>query len=191
MKDNKKKLIVVGALALLIVCVGAFQFLSGSSSPPPPAAVAKKDVKKVADPTPVEPAKNPLFSQNLPARDPFTQPASMAPKPVTPAPAPQPKETRQPSLPPMEINTKGGFGNAPLTVQPDPEAKFGFTLSGVMLGQRPMAVFTDSQGNQRLILLGGSIDPDTKVISIEKDAVTVRFHGKTLRLTVEGNPNAK
>jgi hypothetical protein len=39
--------------------------------------------------------------------------------------------------------------------------------------------------------LGGSLDPDSKVTSIDKDAVTVRFHGKTLRLTVEGNPNGK
>jgi hypothetical protein len=60
-----------------------------------------------------------------------------------------------------------------------------------MLGAKPMAVFTDAQGNQRLILLGGSLDADSKVTSIDRDAVTVRFHGKTLRLTVEGTPNAK
>ena len=115
------------------------------------------------------------------------------PKPAEPVikskpdPEPQPRGRQ---LPPMEISGNS-FGNAPLQVQPEPVAKFSFSVSGVMLGSKPMAVFTDAQGSQRLVMLGGSLDPDTKVISIDKDAVTVRFHGKTLRLTVEGNPNAK
>ncbi|HWA83342.1 MAG TPA: hypothetical protein VG820_07920 [Fimbriimonadaceae bacterium] len=193
MKDNKK-LIVVVALALVIVCVGVFQFLSSGS--PAPAKSVKKDSKKastdaLADDTP----KNPLFAQNLPTRDPFQAPASVTTPPQAqqqkPIQPPTDSGQRVPTLPPLQIDKQGGFGNAPLSVQPVPEAKFAFTVSGVMLGTKPMAVFTDAQGNQRLVMLGGSLDPDSTVVSIDKDAVTVRFHGKTLRLTVEGNPNAK
>lgn len=196
MKDNKKKLIVVVALALVILCVGVFQFLSSGAPAPNQAATAKKDQKKaqtdvVADAAP----KNPLFAQNLPTRDPFQAQILASTQPTQPVQKPQPAPTntepKAPVLPPMQIDTKGGFGNAPLSVQPLPEAKFAFTVSGVMLGAKPMAVFTDAQGNQRLVMLGGSLDPDSSVTSIDKDAVTVRFHGKTLRLTVEGNPNAK
>ena len=197
MKDNKKKTIVVIALAAVILCVGVFQFVLGGS--PPPAApakgpVAKKDDKKA--PTDVvvpDPPKNPLFAANLPARDPFQGQALPAdPKAATQPPVAPPKPQPQPRmqrLPQAEIGTGGGF--APLTVQPPAELKFAFTVSGVMLGEKPMAVFTDAKGDQRLVMLGGSLDADSKVISIDKDAVTIKFHGKTIRLTVEGNPNAK
>src|SRR5438128_2449852 len=89
MKDDKKKLIVVVALALVIVCVGAFQFLAGGS-PAPAVTAPKKDQKKDVAAQPAnEPPKNPLFAQSLPAHDPFGQPAN-ATKP-NPAPAqPQP-----------------------------------------------------------------------------------------------------
>jgi hypothetical protein len=195
MKDNKKKTIVVLALGLVIVCVGVFQFvIGGSPAPAAPPSEKKQDKKAQLEAAKEEPPKNPLLTMNLPARDPFAaaalpQAAKPAPQPAKPDPEP---EIRHPSFPPMQIDKGGlGLGTGPLTVQALPEAKFAFTLSGVMLGAKPMAVFTDATGNQRLILLGGSLDPDSKVISIDKDTVTVRFHGKTLRLTVEGNPNAK
>jgi hypothetical protein len=203
MKDDKKKFIVVVSLALVIVAVGVFQFaLQGSPTPPPATATAKKeDPKKPDAAQTVDDIKNKEVALSLPARNPFEQPASIlrdAAKPGLPpvtAPTPQPtparSEPRQDRLPPIrgEINTSSGF--APVTVSVAPEPQFNFRLSGVMLGARPMAVFTDPQGNQRLLLLGGSLDPDSKVTSIDKDAVTIRFHGKTLRLTVEGNPNGK
>lgn len=190
MKD-KKQVIVLVALVLAIVCVGAFQFVaSGAKSEP--VATTKKE-SKAAEAAPKDTVKNPLFAQNLPARDPF-QPAALPtkpdpiPTPTTPTPMP-----KAPPLPDVGIDKTGGFGggNSPVLVQNVPNAGFSYTLSGVMLGAKRMAVFTDSQGNQRLILLGGSIDPDSKVISIDKDVVTVSFHGKTIRMTVEGNSNAK
>jgi hypothetical protein len=199
MKDDKKKLIVVGALALLIVCVGVFQFIAGGTPPPAPAATAKKEAPKVTTPVePIEEVKNPMYVANLSPRDPFVAPASVtqdATKPPTPAPPVAQPQVRQQPLPSGLIYKGGDFGSgggstAPVLVAV-PEPQFTFRLSGVMLGAKPMAVFTDAQGNQRLILLGGSLDADSKVISIDRDAVTVRFHGKTLRLTVEGNPNAK
>lgn len=194
MKGDKKKLIVVAALGLVILGVGVVQVMGGSSEPPPVAG--KKQSKKVLDDAAkVDPVKNPLLAANLAARDPFQEPANVESAPKT-TPAPQPATQQKPEprpgpLPDVEIRGNGFAGNAPLTVQAVPEAKFSFTLSGVMLGEKPMAVFTDAQGNQRLVLLGGSLDPDSQVVSISKDAVAIKFHGKNLRLTVEGNPNGK
>lgn len=196
MQDDKKKLIVVGALALVIVAVGVFQFTAGGSSPAP--APAKKVEKTVIPEDQPEPLKNPMFAANLPVRDPFKEPADISAKfnkPNTPNPAPMqkidPPPTQVTPMPTVGIDKTGGFNpEAPVVVQP-PEPQFTYRLSGVMLGAKPMAVFTDLQGNQRLILLNGALDPESKVLSISKDAVTVRFHGKTLRLTVEGNPNDK
>lgn len=199
MKGDKKKVIVVAALALVIVGVGVFQFVASSSPAPAPAATAKKEDKKpVKDQEKVDPPKNPTLLASLPARDPFTATVSLTqtdpnqPKAPTPVPPKSDPEPSVPRMPPAQIGGPGfGAGTGPMTIQALPEAKFAFSLSGVMLGAKPMAVFRDAQGNQRLILLGGSLDPDSSVTSIEKDTVTVRFHGKTLRLTVEGNPNAK
>ena len=198
MKDNKKQLMVVAALALVIVSVGVFQFVRGNQAPPPPRSAQKEERRaapQVAE-TPKEAPKNQMFADNLPTRDPFAAEALPSTAPTPPVP-PAPKQTPKPQseirgtvLPPVKI--EGGQLGGPigkgLSVEEEP---FGFTVSGVMLGTKPMAVFTDAQGGQRLIMLGGSLGPDSEVVSIDKDAVTVRFHGKTLRLTVEGNPNAK
>lgn len=193
MKDDKKKLIAIIALVAVIAGVGVFQFVLAPSSAAPASTAAKKEDKSVANPIDqAPPAKNPLLVANLPARDPFTMPTLPGedPQKIVPPVPPKPDySAREPVLPPAGIDKSGGF--APVHVENPPEAQFGFNLAGVMLGEKPMAVFADGQGNQRLIMLGGSLDAESKVISIDKDAVTVRFHGKNLRLTVEGKPNAK
>jgi hypothetical protein len=198
MKDDKKKIIVLSALALVIVCVGVFQFALGGSPEPPPAVAKKTDKKDAAQQPAPEGPKNPEYVVNLPQRDPFQSQIlpQMTPTPQpTPTPTPAPvRQVKEPTYRPMpgpEITGAGFDPGAKPIVVAVPEPKFAFMLSGVMLGEKPMAVFTDSQGGQRLVLLGGSLDPDSKVVSIERDAVTVKFHGKALRLTVEGNPNAK
>ena len=84
----------------------------------------------------------------------------------------------------------GALGNAQIGVAPsgpDPSA-FGYQVSGVIVGSKPAAVFTDSGGNQRLVPVGGSLDGDSKVISIDKGQVTVEHRGKKLRLPLGGNP---
>ncbi len=71
---------------------------------------------------------------------------------------------------------------------PDPSA-FGYTVSGTMTGgDKPVAVFTDSNGNQRLVPVGGSLDGDSKVISIEKGSVVIEHRGKKQRISQGGNP---
>jgi hypothetical protein len=198
MQDDKKKLIVVGALALVIVAVGVFQFTAGGGSQGAPIT-SKKEEKKVVQEEQPEPLKNPIFAMNLRPRDPFKMPASMTtvdPKTNPRAPVQRMDPPQIQPMPEISIDKTGGIGSGgvdpvgPVVVQP-PEPQFSYRLSGVMLGAKPMAVFTDLQGNQRLVLLGGALDPESKVLSISKDAVAVRFHGKTLRLTVEGNPNEK
>jgi len=202
MKDNKKQIIVVVALALVIVSVGVFQFVIGNKTPPPPRQATKAESKApmvAAETSKPGEIKNKLIVMDLPARDPFqtealpsapdTQPTQKA---VTTPDTKPDKQIKGTVLPPVgggPVTLDGPIGGGKgLAIEPE---KFAFTVSGVMLGEKPMAVFSDAQGNQRLIMLGGSLDPDSQVVSIDKDAVTVRFHGKTLRLTVEGNPNAK
>jgi len=136
MKSDKKKLMVLGALALVLVAVGAFTFVGGGS--PPPAPVAKTEPTpddeaatgdeatgetegtetKATDPGSQLVAQ--LSAGELPTRDPF-QPDIVAKvePPVTepPAQASAPRQTptvrRRPSgiggsLPPFNPMGSGG-----------------------------------------------------------------------------------
>jgi len=201
MKDNKKKLVIL-ALAVLIVGIGAFQFMGGSSAPAPTKGDAKKaDPSASATATP-EAVKNPLYAQALSQRDPFEIPAEAQPTPTpapTPPPQPMPQKPRPRGteriaplpltgdLPPANGGPMGAVGgpNGATAAKP-PEPEFGYKVVGVVVGAKPVAVFSDAQGNQRLVPLGGSLDPDTTVSNIEKGKVTLKFHGKTIRFQMEG-----
>jgi hypothetical protein len=197
LKDDKKKLAIIGVLGFIIVGVGAFQFMRGGSSvpvqKPAPAKAAlaanAKDDGKV---------KNPEYAMALPQRDPFKAPGDSgmpddhAKPPVAPV---QNRRVRQPSsigghlanevLP----NAGGGGAFAPVIVEPT-KPTFGYRLSGLISGRHPAAVFTDASGAQRLVPLSGSLDGDTQLVAVEKGRAVVSFRGKHLRLSLGGTPDA-
>ncbi|MBC8065218.1 MAG: hypothetical protein H7Y17_10335 [Chlorobia bacterium] len=223
MKDDKKKFIVIGALATVLLGVGAFTFLGGSTPPPAPVETAKAedgkgDGTKVAkvdeNGNPIvgeekDPPKNPLYVMDLPQRDPFQvrplagdefkPPTPTQQLPPTTRPANHRTGTRRssggndygtsPYQPLTGSLPNAGGGSVTLTPSgPDPSA-FGYTVSGTMTGgDRPVAVFTDSNGNQRMVPVGGSLDGDSKVLSVEKGSVTIEHRGKKQRLSLGGNP---
>jgi hypothetical protein len=199
--DEKKKVAVLGALFVLVIGIGAFQFIGGSE----PAPVAKKPEEKKTDAKSAEAnkPKNPTVAFDLPARDPFD-----APEPATPGAAtsraPEPTKIRQPRPEDLEPTRPIGItplpgklpmpeGNGQSTPPPAvrEEPKFNYSVAGVMLGDVKLAVFKDAGGAQRLIREGGSLDGDTQVVSIEKGKVTVSFRGKRLELTNGGGSSAK
>jgi hypothetical protein len=207
MKD-KKKFLVLGVLALLIVGVGAFQFTKGSPPPPAPAPVKKDDkADDAAKPAPdANLEANAFKGQVLPQRDPFK--SALASAPTTP-PVVTPTTTQMPptlkggthlptahdngALPPMPggFGTTGGpTGTQVKPVDPGPPP-FEYHLGGIILGTKPCAVFIDGAGNQRLVSLGGSLDGDTHVESISRGRVTVRHGSETTTLTLGGNPSGK
>jgi len=215
MKDDKKKVMILGVLFVVIIGVGAFTMLGGSSTPPPtPKSDKKEDAKTVADKAAADAAaeapKNPLYAAELSQRDPF-EPRTIAgdaPKqsavnpPPAASPLPNPRGSRRGhsgggsigTVPPVSWNggaiptangMQGSIGISP--AGPDPSA-FGYSVTGTLMGARPVAVFSDSQGNQRMVPVGGSLDGDSKVIAVEKGQVTISHRGKTLRLPLGGNP---
>jgi hypothetical protein len=206
MNREKKQLVIVGLLAVMVLSVGAFQFMGGSPTPPPAADKssasdkAAEDAKKAE----AEAVKNPDFADSLAKRDPF-QKASFAI--VVKEQEKLPVEEPKPSLPkpPRKDNSqKTSFGGdpdwsrrtlpsgddkvGPLVV---PEPQFGYSLIGIIAGEHPGAVFADSAGNQKLVEAGQGIDGDAVLLSVSRDKVRVKFHAKTLVLTVGGNPSAK
>jgi hypothetical protein len=218
MKDDKKKFVVLGILVVVMLAVGAFTFMGGGSGTPTVAANAASggtDPVKVnadgstGDTTTGSPVagsseeelpKNPLYAADLPQRDPFI------------SSVPGATVNRGGSLPPSvpisrPVRRSNGSGSGYVPFQPlggslpaaggsvtissngvDPN-RFGYTVSGVITGGgKPAAVFTDASGNQRLVPVGGSLDGDSKVVSIDKGNVIIEHRGKTQRLSLGGNP---
>ncbi|MFQ3588089.1 MAG: hypothetical protein SNJ76_10575 [Fimbriimonadaceae bacterium] len=255
MNGDKKKIIILGVLAVVIVGVGAFQLTASSGPATPPKEAAKSDRDKGANGQTTEPAAedgtqtasnggpapagggNPasssapgdegnvdpvaqaiggpsadpvmgLYARGLAARDPFIPAgkaaASTEPeRPTEPKPEPKPAAQRPPTptrppreLPPFSVapGPLPGVGG-PIGIQPGAPLRqpgeFSYTVSGVIVGAKPAAVFTDDSGRQRLVPAGGALDGDSRVVSVTADKVVIRHRGKTLTLSVGGTTNAQ
>jgi hypothetical protein len=199
LKDDKKKLAVVGVLAFIVIGVGAFQFMGSGSTPTKKAPPAAKKQDLAANTADQNKIKNPEFANPLPERDPFksTEDAATPPQqPKAPTPPSRPAPPRMSGSldgPGGTLPTAGGIGTiAPLQITP-PAPVFNYRLSGLILGRHPAAVFTDTadkSGSQRLVPIGGSLDGDTQLVAVSKGRAVVSFKGKHLRLTLGGTPDA-
>jgi hypothetical protein len=217
MKDDKKKLLVVGLLFVVILAVGAFQFMGSSTPAPKPEAKktegaaeaaeegAEANVEKDQESDPVRQ----LYAMGLPARDPFAEenlPDMPGQTPAKPAEQTQPSKpvasnsgSRRGFTPPLPpINPMpGGFniqpspgmnGSLPAVGGGAPTDGPNYSVSGVIQGEKNAAVISDGQGNQRLIHEGQQLDGDSRVVSIRGDKVVIKRKNKTVTLTVGGNP---
>lgn len=200
MKDDKKKLAVVGALFLVILAVGAFNFIGGSS----PAPSKPSEKKKAAEAAQAETGpKNPMFATALAERDPFTPPEPPKTAETTPVPGqptnpvkPEPDKAglNGPILPiPTEFSAvpippRGHVRSGPRVSRPAGPASVSAT--GVVLGASPAAVLQDNSGHQFVLSVGETRD-GVRVLRVTENSVTVSDHGSRRRLTVGDNPNGK
>lgn len=176
------------------------------------AKVAKVDAdgNPIVEGEDAEPPKNPLYVADLPQRDPFSEGALAAQKELSglpdPArgPQPAPAQTRPAprprgrsggmTIPPFRpgglTGQLPGVGGGTVSIDPTgPDtSSFSYSLSGTMNGAKKVAVFTDSNGNQRMVPEGGSLDGDSKVVAIDKGSVTIEHRGKKQRVSLGGNP---
>lgn len=190
--DDKKKLIVLAALFVVILGVGAFQFVGGGAEPPKTPPKPKEET--AAQKTEEQPSvPNPQFANPLPPRDPFDPTSAVAslqaqqPKEPEPKPAPQPKPLTGKLEPLPPVSPSGLAG--PIQLAPDKPAEPPapkFVVTGVFLGEKSAAVFQDEQGNQKLVGQGEALDGDTRVVAISRNRVTLRQRGQTVVLTVGG-----
>lgn len=201
MNREKKQIVVVAVLAVMVLGVGAFQFMNASSEPAPVATKAeeKKDDKKSDKP---QGPKNPQF-RPLAIKDPFeTATFAMSHEDPTPTPPKDPTPPKQDhtggsrpiKLPGSPAGTGWDFpvGGNPEVKPVEPEKPvFGYRVVGVVEGAYPAVVFEDSKGNQQLVEIGQGIGPNATVIGINRGKVRIKFNAETLVLNVGGNPNAK
>ena len=209
--DDKKKLMVLGAMGVVLLGIGAFQFVKSSGSQQPAAAptpavtstpagsATNTDGNKADDQTP--PQQNDLVKGAYAYRDPFKPLVDSNPRPPSnpmPTPAPQPGRRNEgiPNFP--GIDKQGGLPNVVATnanngvtvpVKP-PAPEFGYRLAGVIMGRKPAAVFIDAQGAQHLVQLGGSLDGDTRLVDLDRDHAVLRVKDQTKNLTLGGGDSS-
>lgn len=211
--DEKKKLIVIGALTVLMLGIGAFQIAKGSSHAPAPAVVATttgtaasgSDATSTTNKDDSQSAQqaNDLVKGSYPAHDPF--------KPVVDANAPPPAAPLQNTSKPLtervaknqlfpafpgirkdgQLPVASAQGGVTTPIKP-PAPDYGYRLAGVLMGKKPAAVFVDAQGGQHLVELGGSLDGDTRLVDLDRGHVVLRVKDQTKTLTLGGgNSSAK
>jgi hypothetical protein len=206
MNREKKQMVVLGVLALMIVCVGGFQMM-GSSSAPAPAPETKKDEKPEEETSTTSETKpkiaNPDQARPLPKRDPFAPSAfaiyanedpTAVPTPPTGSPQSSGRKNVPPTLPGTKSDivwTPGGDKGGSIEPVLPPPPKFSYTLVGFVQGRYPAAVFADASGNQKLVESGDAIDGSATLVAVYGNKVKVKFHDQTIVLTVGGNPNGK
>lgn len=186
---------------------------SSEASEPAPAL----EVAPVAAPeTPSESDQPPAFQGLYAARDPFAvvplapsltptprEETASAPPPTRTAPRrSEPSGPRGPesfdrsSIPPLDPlpgaapNPGEGVALTPGTPLRNPD-ELPYTLCGVLLGDRPVAILRSDEGHQKMVPLGGKIDGRAQIVEISRGKVTIEHDGKREVLRMGGTPGAK
>jgi hypothetical protein len=209
--SEKKKVTILICLFFAVICIGAFQ-LMGHRRPPPAPDPKKPNSSGLSNLTITVastqsahadasgPIKNPQFANDLPERDPFAPPADALPKDASTTAASKPADAPTP-FPAQKRHTEGFKPFDPLPAAGAISPVHGapgsqphssqLRLVGVIRGFRPMALFSDDSGNQKLVPLGGRIDGDTRLTGIGEGSAFIDFRGQRRRLTMGGNPVGK
>jgi hypothetical protein len=203
--DEKKKMMILAGLAVMMLGIGAFTFMPKGEEPKPTEAKKDKSFLEknaeallAAENAPV----NPLVANPLQARDPFKVPDAMSePNLVVTQPnGAQPTVLKEPRKGLKGDIRLANRNTGELNIDPVPQPGYGevkpaevdipfnYTIGGVAVGSKSAVVFRDIQGNQRLVLQGGMLDGDTQVKAVAMDHVVVVFHGKTIKLPVGDKP---
>jgi len=69
---------------------------------------------------------------------------------------------------------------------PGQTGDFAYALIGVVVGQKPVAVFQGGDGRQQLVAEGRSIDGESRVVSIRERQVVVIHRGRSIVLKLGG-----
>lgn len=217
MNKEKQKTMIVLALGVVLLGVGVFQFLPKGSpavqvndaaqtyAPDDAVASLTPEEKEAAE----RDAILATLGGPLPPRDPFRAGKPIATPAMNPAPAPASATTQRPTSSPRPSGQRyvgGGSGGSrrpgPLPGGVPPwnpggpnggangvsiRPGSGFAVVGTVTGDRPAAIIRDADGRQRIVPLGGQVDPDTTVVGIDRGQVRVKTTEGERTLNLEGN----
>ena len=204
-RKQMQQLIVLGVLFMAAMGYAAFQlFFAGSTGASTRSTATTEEAGQPAaeqqQQTTTEPA---WLTSSEPARDPFVIPSqfdnlkrSQAPS-VRSAPPRPPSIPNVSALPPMPVSpvsgTPGSISTPPVEIAaPQPEATPNITVTGVVIGERPVAIVkTEANADQRIVQPGHQLEGGYVLRAVSREGIVIERDGKTVTLRPGGNPNAK
>jgi hypothetical protein len=184
-----KKVLIVGALAVVLLGVGALQFMGGPKNEPRPEPKKPKQAEKQT----AEQAEDIPLPDGVrvgPARDPFAKPGGIASATETgpgqrtrfePTEAELPtQKTSPPKLGPLD------GGSVPTLSVRQAMNGCGWEAVGVVIGPVPIVVLRDATGEQVLVREGHMADDATRILKVTPRSVTVRHLKQTVTLAIGG-----
>ncbi|GMV35980.1 MAG: hypothetical protein AMXMBFR61_04880 [Fimbriimonadales bacterium] len=188
-----KKVLIVGALAVALLGVGALQFIGGPKNEPRPEP---KQPKKQAETKGAEPAQEMPLPDGVrigPVRDPFAKPAGATAATETgPGRLPdgtrfRPPEAERPTQAIDSPKLEPLGGNPPPSLPAEKALNgCGWEAVGVVVGPVPIVVLRNATGEQVLVREGHTADDTTRILKVTPRSVTVRHLKKTVTLAIGG-----
>lgn len=100
-----------------------------------------------------------------------------------------------PPMPVMPVSGNVGNGSSPVNNQSDTasqeEAEPKLMVTGVVVGQHPLAILRFEGGDQRIVLPGHRLEGGYVLREVSREGIVIEKDGKTMTLRPGGNPNAK
>lgn len=203
-RKQLQQVIVLGALFLAAIGYAAYQMLvagSTGASTKSSATTASAQPAKEAEQQTTAP---PWFNSSEPARDPFVIPAQFDnlkqtqvqnSRPAPPRVAPSPNIGALPPMPVVPVSGGAGSTSPPANAQPapepQPEQEPSIAVTGVVVGEYPVAILRSGNGGQRIAQPGNRLEGGYVLRMVSREGIVLEKDGKTVTLRPGGNPNAK
>lgn len=207
-KLNRKQAQQVAVLSLLFLAAigyaGYQLFFTGTTgaSTKTTSATTQAQPAEQAQQTTTEPE---WLTSSGPARDPFVIPPQFdnlkqqaRAQNVRSASSQAVSPPNISALPPMPVVPVSGSDsttsppmNNPGDTAPQGESEPKLTVTGVVVGQRPVAILQSEGGGQRIVLPGHQLEGGYVLREVSREGIVIAKDGKTVTLRPGGNPNAK
>lgn len=205
-RKQLQQVIVLGVLFLAAVGYAVYQLFfagaTGASTKGSGTTTVSTEQTAADSPSP-ETTTPPWLNASAPPRDPFAIPPqfdnlrqsqrqSVSASPTRMASAPAVS-----ALPPMPVAPLSGGTAEPSRSEPTTpaaspsEPEVNITVTGVVVGEYPVAILRAGEGSQRIAHPGNALEGGYILRTVSRDGVTIEKDGKTITLRLGGNSNAK
>ncbi len=201
-RKQMQQVVVLGVLFLAAIGYAAYQLLftgATGASTKSPSETATEQPATNAEP---QTTATTWLQTTEPARDPFVVPPqfdNLRQNQVQTS-----RQTRVASvpnvseLPPMPVMpVSGGAVGVPSPAETpsgptsQPETEPTITVTGVVVGEYPVAILRSEGGHQRIVQPGQQLEGGYVLRRVSRDGIVLEKDGKTVTLRPGGNPNAK
>ncbi len=203
--DRKQiqQVVVLGVLFLAAMGYAGYQlFFAGSTGASTKSTSTTTETTQSAAEEQQSTTEPAWLTSTEPARDPFVVPpqfdnlkreqtASVRSTPVRTASVPNVSALPPMPVAPVSRTTDSTVTPSVPTAGSEPEPDPSITVTGVVVGERPVAIVQTEGSNQRIVQPGHQLEGGYILRTVSREGIVLEKDGKTLTLRPGGNPNAK